>query len=156
VPQPYGAGSSFSLASLNKEQDFKHGGGAAGATSAGAGATDANSEAQKLRGLYYDLEEVEKKDKSYPLTVAFVELLRVLLYATNIPNLLGGGYRAPGIAPYLNFVIREVFVPIDDRQYNDVREMWAMTELSLGTPHHRCLSFMSVRGWAHHLSCVSV
>src|SRR4051794_18128988 len=107
---------------MGKEQDFKHLGGATNGTTNGVGSGGAAASSDnKLRGLYYDLEEVEKKDKSYPLTVSFVELIRVLLYATPLPNLLGGGYRAPGIAPYVEFIQNQVFILLDDRQYNDVR-----------------------------------
>jgi hypothetical protein len=84
-----------------------------------------------LSGLWFDLEETEKASRSYPLTTSFMRLLLELLYAAPVPVLLGDGYRQPGILPYLQFVLRGVFIKLDDRQYADPSERWAMAECTL-------------------------
>lgn len=83
-----------------------------------------------LQGLYFDLEEIEKGQKSYPLSISFIQLLLTLVYATKPPALgacsiascrfiphacachcvclSGEGHRRPGIGPYIDFVRKHV------------------------------------------------
>eukprot|EP00742_Colponemidia_sp_Colp-10_P007965 GILJ01008594.1.p1 GENE.GILJ01008594.1~~GILJ01008594.1.p1 ORF type:complete len:2053 (+),score=299.56 GILJ01008594.1:227-6160(+) len=51
----------------------------------------------------------------------FVSAVDVL---PNVEEQLGYGYREPGILPYLQFVIDDVFLKFDQRGYEDISEKW--------------------------------
>jgi len=85
-----------------------------------------------LQGIVYDLEEIETGEKTFPLTLAFCELLLELLYATPIPSMLGSGYRTPGIQPYLDFLEKHVFLKMDDRSYTSSVQRWKIVRATLG------------------------
>ena len=68
-----------------------------------------------------ELEEVEARAEQFPLTRAFLGLLSVLV-ESGVPASLGAGLRAPGIHPYLAFVIHDVLLNFDSRAYKDPTE----------------------------------
>jgi len=88
-----------------------------------------------LQGLYHDLEEVEKAQRSYPLTIAFVQLVLTLLYTAPIPSALGEEYRQPGIGPYVDFLRKAVFLQLDSRQYASPNQRFVLAEGCLAVFH---------------------
>lgn len=66
-------------------------------------------------GIIKDLEDVEKSDQRYPLSVAFCNLINSLLYATDEPIDLGQNRRTPGINPYINFILKSIYLNIEER-----------------------------------------
>jgi len=111
-------------------------------------------------GILTELEEVEGPNKVYPESTAFVSLLNTLIHAplssslastlspslTNalqkgadldshtIPDNLGAPNRAPGVEPYTRFVIEDVLLKTGEREYQDPRERWKITD--------KCLEFV--------------
>ncbi|GAA5985830.1 hypothetical protein JCM5350_006906 [Sporobolomyces pararoseus] len=111
-------------------------------------------------GILTELEEVEAPNKVYPESTAFVSLLNTLIHAPlssplastlspslsnalqkgrdldthTIPDNLGAPNRAPGVEPYLKFVIDDVLLKTGQREYQDPRERWKITD--------KCLEFV--------------
>ncbi|SCZ90946.1 BZ3500_MvSof-1268-A1-R1_Chr1-3g02409 [Microbotryum saponariae] len=97
-------------------------------------------------GLFTELEEVEAPNKVYPESTAFVQLLNTLIHTPStleplrrgveidshtIPDNLGAPHRAPGIDPYLKFVIDDVLLKTGAREFADQRERWKVTDACL-------------------------
>ncbi|KNC82232.1 hypothetical protein SARC_05474 [Sphaeroforma arctica JP610] len=81
-----------------------------------------------------DRQALEAKDGVYPLTIAFLELLHVLLNATDhlkLTNTLGLPRRVPGLAAYLRFVV-DVFVLAQDAAFVYESERWKVFKLCSG------------------------
>ncbi|KZT24940.1 hypothetical protein NEOLEDRAFT_1178711 [Neolentinus lepideus HHB14362 ss-1] len=103
-----------------------------------------------VRGVEVELDEVEAVYKQYPVTIAFLKLLSTLIHTpkriplktrmidgepTNtIPDNLGGTYRLPGIGPFVNFVLDNVFTRIPSREYQKLTDRLQLNDL--------CLCFM--------------
>ncbi|GAA5922074.1 uncharacterized protein JCM15063_003177 [Sporobolomyces koalae] len=111
-------------------------------------------------GIMTELEEVEAPNKVYPESTAFVSLLNTLVHAprssplasslspslatalqrgsdldsNTIPDTLGAPNRAPGVEPYIKFVIDDVLLKTGQREYQDPRERWKITD--------KCLEFV--------------
>ncbi|GAA5896324.1 Nup192p [Sporobolomyces salmoneus] len=111
-------------------------------------------------GILTELEEVEAPNKVYPESTAFISLLNTLIHAPlssplastlspslsnalqkgrdldthTIPDTLGAPNRAPGIDPYIKFVIDDVLLKTGQREYQDPRERWKITD--------KCLEFV--------------
>lgn len=66
------------------------------------------------RGLESELEHIESRNETYPLTRAMLELLYTLV-STAVPKNLGAGPRTPGLDPYLTFIIESVFSKVLNR-----------------------------------------
>lgn len=82
------------------------------------------------RGIESELEEIESRNETYPLTRAMLELL-YSLSCVIIPKSLGAGPRKPGLDPYINFVIETVFLKFYNRNYKDAQEKWEVAEKCL-------------------------
>ncbi|SCV68829.1 BQ2448_950 [Microbotryum intermedium] len=97
-------------------------------------------------GLFTELEEVEAPNKVYPESTAFVQLLNTLIHTPSsleplrwgveidsqtIPDNLGAPHRAPGIDPYLKFVVDDVLLKTGTREFADPRERWKVTDACL-------------------------
>ncbi|KAG0707241.1 nucleoporin Nup186/Nup192/Nup205 [Suillus ampliporus] len=103
-----------------------------------------------VKGVEVELDEVESIHKLYPATIPFLKLLSTLIHTpkrlslkdlvtdseplNTIPDALGQPYRLPGIAPYISFVIDNVFANIPRREYRRPSDRWQMNDL--------CLSFV--------------
>lgn len=111
-------------------------------------------------GILTELEEVEAPNKVYPESTAFISLLNTLIHAPlaspldstvspslanalqkgrdfdthTIPDTLGVPNRAPGVDPYVKFVIDDVLLKTGQREYQDPRERWKVTD--------KCLEFV--------------
>ncbi|GAA5979980.1 hypothetical protein JCM10908_001488 [Rhodotorula pacifica] len=94
-------------------------------------------------GILTELEEVEAPNHVYPESTAFVRLLSTLVHAPTtadplrrgaelethaIPDNFGAPNRAPGIEPYIRFVIDDVLLKAGQREYVDPRERWQVTD----------------------------
>lgn len=97
-------------------------------------------------GAVAELEMVEVPGKTYPATLALIQLLNSLIHtpqksltlragyeaeSKTIPTTLGAGYRLPGLKPYVDFVIDKVFVNLFSREYIYPDEQWQLMEASL-------------------------
>ncbi|GAA5831477.1 hypothetical protein JCM11251_004037 [Rhodosporidiobolus azoricus] len=103
-------------------------------------------------GIFTELEEVEAPNKVFPESTAFVKLLNTLVQAppsaaaplskrtsdsltTNsyhtIPDNLGAPNRAPGVDPYVKFVLDDVLLKTGAREYADPKERWKVTDAGL-------------------------
>ena len=68
-----------------------------------------------------ELEEVEARAEQFAQTRAFLGLLSVLV-ESDVPASLGAGLRAPGIHPYLAFIVHDVLLNFDSRAYKEPTE----------------------------------
>jgi nuclear pore complex protein Nup205 len=82
------------------------------------------------RGIESELEEIESRNETYPLTRAILDLL-YSLSSVIVPKSLGAGPRKPGLDPYINFVIETVFLKFYNRNYKDPQEKWEVAEKCL-------------------------
>ncbi|XP_052893264.1 nuclear pore complex protein Nup205 [Anopheles moucheti] len=94
----------------------------------------------KTRGVISELEEVESRNETFPLTQAMLDLLAALM-STAIPDDLGEGSRAPGIHPYLSYVVNTVLLRLFSRNYKDGAEKWQLAQKSLQIVHMFVNSF---------------
>lgn len=94
-------------------------------------------------GILTELEEVEAPNRVFPESTAFVRLLSTLVHAPTtadplrrgaelethaIPDNLGAPNRAPGVEPYIRFVVDDVLLKAGQREYLDPRERWQVTD----------------------------
>lgn len=91
------------------------------------------------RGIESELEEIESRNETYPLTRAILELIYTISCVV-VPKNLGAGSRKPGLDPYLVFVIETVFLKFYNRNYKDPQEKWEVAEKCLQI----CDMFMQV------------
>ena len=97
-----------------------------------------------IRGIVFDIREIESSMKTYPETFAFLNLLKMLLASTNstgadsIFDTLGMPNRAGGVRPYISFVIEEVFLKIDEMHFVNPQEKGKLTSMCLEI-FHLCL-----------------
>lgn len=114
---------------------------------------------QPSGGIALELEQVEAPSRVYPATTAFVTLLVNLLggniglqsttdaslavssletapTARTIPDNLGSPHRSPaeGISAYSRYVVDDVFLKAQSREYRNAGERWRVTE--------RCLAYI--------------
>ncbi|KAI0324921.1 hypothetical protein GY45DRAFT_1331027 [Cubamyces sp. BRFM 1775] len=99
------------------------------------------------RGVELELDEVEAAYRLYPSTIPFLNLLATLIHTpkriplrervadptpiNTIPETLGTPYRTPGIAPFVSFVVDNVFARIPTREYLRPSDRWRMNDLCL-------------------------
>lgn len=106
-----------------------------GTSTSGAGAPGVGGAASVARlpkeGARYELYEIEARTGDYAYTEAlltlFLALVRVL-----VPPQLGEGLRAPGIAPYVAFVVDDVLLALHTRVYADLAQQARLAALALG------------------------
>ncbi|KAG8792522.1 hypothetical protein FRC12_005892 [Ceratobasidium sp. 428] len=93
---------------------------------------------RKSRGVPAELDqEIEPPARQYPATTAFVYLLNSLVHSPEtVPDNLGSGHRVPGTGPHVRFVLDDVLLKVDQREYADPTDRWRMTEA--------CLSFVGL------------
>ncbi|CRK98110.1 CLUMA_CG011478, isoform A [Clunio marinus] len=82
------------------------------------------------RGIESELEEIESRNETYPLTQSILELFHTLS-GVIIPRALGAGPRKPGLDPYITFIIDSVFVKFYNRNYKNPEEKWEIAEKCL-------------------------
>lgn len=88
-----------------------------------------------LRGIETELEQVESRNETYPLTQALLEFLYTM-FVTGVPKNLGAGPRRPGLDPYVTFVLDGIFLRFYNRNYKDPAEKWAVAEKCLRILYH--------------------
>lgn len=81
-------------------------------------------------GIESELEQIESRNETYPLTQAVLDLLYNLV-STVVPKNLGAGPRKPGLDPYLTFIVDSVFLRFYNRIYKDPAEKWVVAEKCL-------------------------
>ncbi|XP_065083337.1 nuclear pore complex protein Nup205 [Ochlerotatus camptorhynchus] len=82
------------------------------------------------RGIESELEEIESRNETYPLTLGMLDLLHTLC-DTAIPRGLGAGPRKPGLDPYVTFIVDSVFLRFYNRNYKNPAEKWQIAEKCL-------------------------
>jgi hypothetical protein len=86
--------------------------------------------------LRRELEEVETRQASYPITEGFVTLLAALLKG-DVPHDLGEatGTRAegdrPGVQPYIDYLVEDILLPIRGRPHADAGQRWKIVAKAL-------------------------
>lgn len=82
-----------------------------------------------------ELEEIESRDEMYSSIKGFLELLSSLISFSDIPDNLGVGLRSKdsilGFQPYLQFLIKCVYLKIFYRVYKNANEKWELTNYIL-------------------------
>ncbi|KAB5590005.1 Nuclear pore complex protein [Ceratobasidium theobromae] len=97
-----------------------------------ASALDTPAGWKKSRGVPAELEEVEAPARQYPATLAFLHLLNSLVRTPEaVPDNLGSGHRVAGTGPYVRFVLDDVLLKIEQREYADPADRWRLTEACL-------------------------
>ncbi|XP_058819266.1 nuclear pore complex protein Nup205 [Topomyia yanbarensis] len=86
------------------------------------------------RGIESELEEIESRNETYPLTLGMLDLLYNLC-ETAIPKGLGAGPRKPGLDPYVTFIIDAVFLRFYNRNYKNPAEKWQIAAKCLQLLH---------------------
>ncbi|KII84114.1 hypothetical protein PLICRDRAFT_702060 [Plicaturopsis crispa FD-325 SS-3] len=100
-----------------------------------------------IKGVEMELEEVEAVYKMYPATIPFLKLLSTLIHTpkriplkgrvadtepiNTTPEGLGQPYRLPGIGPFVQFVVDNVFAKIPSREYLRPSDRWQTNDLCL-------------------------
>ncbi|KAF7297146.1 hypothetical protein MIND_00947600 [Mycena indigotica] len=100
-----------------------------------------------VKGVELELDEIEALHRMYPSTLPFLRLLATLLHTSKriplreqlldsapintIPESLGQPYRLPGIAPFVSFVVDNVFANIPNREYIHPSDRWQTNDLCL-------------------------
>ena len=88
----------------------------------------------KRETLRYDLEEVEAKSGSYPITEGFVTLLVALLRGDvpyDLGETTGRSDGVLGIQPYLDYLIDDVLLPLRTRPFADPAQKWKIVAKGL-------------------------
>ena len=90
--------------------------------------------------LAFDLTDLEATQQQYFETISFLTFFRNLVslksYSPELENFinrLGAPNRRPGLAPYLEFVVKYVLLPLNSRGYLKTEDKWKMTRLSCET-----------------------
>lgn len=87
-----------------------------------------------------ELEEIEARDEVYPAIRGFLEFVSSLVQSSEIPDNLGLGFRSKdsilGFQPYLQFLIKSVYLKMFYRVYKNVKEKWEITNSLLHMFHH--------------------
>lgn len=96
--------------------------------------------ADSMRGLMHDLFVVEARQRSFPLTLAFVELILALYCATPPPtttpstsdgNRDSSGSDVGGLGPYLSFIRDNIFLRLDGFQFESPAQRYRLSEACL-------------------------
>ncbi|KAJ3372114.1 hypothetical protein GGF31_002376 [Allomyces arbusculus] len=114
-------------------------------------------------GIKQELTEREAPLKHYPLTMAYLQLLEhltprptpattalvepptassasatpsVAMYGFALVDNLGATHRAPGVFPYFDYMVSDLFLKVETREFLDVREQWAQWRVCLGIVYH--------------------
>lgn len=88
-------------------------------------------------GIAQDIRDIETINQSYPETISFLRLLKVLLsnmdkeFIVSVYEELGGSQRTPGVRLYIYFVIDVIFLQMDNRECRNISEKWNIFSLCL-------------------------
>ncbi|KAG8760892.1 hypothetical protein FRC11_014740 [Ceratobasidium sp. 423] len=84
---------------------------------------------KKSRGVPAELEEIEAPARTYPATLSFLHLLNALVPFP--PDNLGSGHHIVGTGLYVKFVLDNVLLKVDTREYADPGERWKAMDAAL-------------------------
>ncbi|CAG8501842.1 1764_t:CDS:10, partial [Acaulospora morrowiae] len=113
-------------------------------------------QAQDIWAIKKELEEVESPKKLFFQTLSFVRFISSLIYVPDIfvslrcgfpvrsPTMIeqiGTGYRQPGITPYINFIIDDIFIKAPSRDYIFPSQKWNIMAASLDIIEKCLISF---------------
>ncbi|CAG8495867.1 17812_t:CDS:10 [Racocetra fulgida] len=116
----------------------------------------ANMQAQDPPSIKKEIEETESREKLFFVTLAFVRFIGVLIHvphfnaalrcgfpvrSMSINDLLGSGYRQPGISPYINFILDDIFIKALARDYKFPTQQWNIIASSLEVIEKCLISF---------------
>ncbi|CAG8707068.1 36129_t:CDS:2, partial [Racocetra persica] len=116
----------------------------------------ANMQAQDPPSIKKEIEETESREKLFFVTLAFVRFIGVLIHvphfnaalrcgfpvrSMSINDLLGAGYRQPGISPYINFILDDIFIKALARDYKFPTQQWNIIAASLEVIEKCLISF---------------
>ena len=88
-------------------------------------------------GIAQDIRDIETINQTYPETIAFLNLIKVLLSNSNkelmasVYEELGVSHRTPGVRLHLWFIIDVILLKMDSRQYRLMSEKWTIYSLCL-------------------------
>uniref|UniRef100_H2Z552 Nuclear pore complex protein Nup205 n=1 Tax=Ciona savignyi TaxID=51511 RepID=H2Z552_CIOSA len=82
-------------------------------------------------GVSLELEQIESREESYPMTMSFVNLLTAMANSGANLAVIGEGVRSPGFDPYLTFVVESVFLKFPTRVYAKLEEKWEVASCCL-------------------------
>ncbi|KAJ3209279.1 hypothetical protein HDU67_006294 [Dinochytrium kinnereticum] len=88
-------------------------------------------------GIRYDMDQVESQSQTYPETIAFLQLISVLMmssrpvWGAGDVGAFGGSGMPSATTHYIDFVVEDVFLKINNRLFVSVDERWRMIELCL-------------------------
>lgn len=85
-------------------------------------------------GARYELYEIEARTGDYAYTEALLALLDALVHVL-VPPALGDGLRAPGIAPYVAFIVDDVLLALPTRTFTDAHQRHRLAALALSALH---------------------
>ena len=89
-------------------------------------------------GIEAELDEIESKEASYSMLIGFLNLLTNLIKIP-VPSNLGVGLRPKGVSlgfhPYLQFLVKIVYLKIFTRTYKNFNEKWQIICLILNIFH---------------------
>ncbi|CAG8528083.1 286_t:CDS:10 [Acaulospora colombiana] len=117
-------------------------------------------QAQDAWAIKKELEEVESPRKLFFQTFSFVRFISSLIYVPDIhvslrcgfpvrsPTMIeqiGTGYRQPGITPYVNFIIDDIFIKAPSRDYIFPSQKWNIMASSLDIIY-KCLTSFDLTG----------
>ena len=92
-----------------------------------------------------ELEEVESREETYPFLRGFLDLLSALVSQSSPPDNLGIGLRPKesplGFQPYLQFLLKNVFLKSFYRPYKIASEKWQVTTQVLQIFLHLLISY---------------
>ncbi|KAI8848492.1 nucleoporin Nup186/Nup192/Nup205 [Chytridium lagenaria] len=103
------------------------------------GAGGAKRQALRVDGIRFDMDQIESQSQTYPETLAFLQLLSTLLVSTKslVPAPPGAdSLTFNSVTPlttshYIEFVIDDVFLNINNRLFVSIDERWRMIEFCL-------------------------
>ena len=95
-------------------------------------------------GIEAELDEIETREESYSLLIGFLNLIKNLI-KVQIPSNLGAGLRSKGtplgFQPYLQFLVKSVYLKILTRSYKNLNEKWQIICLMLKIFHQLISSY---------------
>ncbi|CAG8523856.1 10442_t:CDS:10 [Diversispora eburnea] len=115
-----------------------------------------NMQTQDTWAIKKELEEVESPKKLFFQTLSFVRFINSLIYvpdtnvflrsgfpvrSSTIIDQIGVGYRQPGISPYINFIIDDIFIKAPTRDYMFPLQKWKIMAASLEIIEKLLISF---------------
>lgn len=96
--------------------------------------TTGGVKARPSGGIVTELEDVEARMETYHMLRSFLTLIENLCETSGQPpESLGAGYRSPGFHPYLEFIISNVIMKLNSRNYKNKYEKVGLYHLVNGT-----------------------